>query len=265
MSLQSSFPSSPKFSAVIIEDEPLAAERLANLIRNRHPEYHIQFFAETVRDSIEHLIQHQPDVIFCDIHLADGISFEIFERIKIQAPVIFTTAYDEYTLDAFDINSIHYLLKPIDENDLAKALKKFEAHHSDHSRDLDRVVRKMLTQKTKRFLLKAGQRIVPKKEDELAFFFIQNKVVHAADITEGKVYMTDFTLEQLESEMLSKDHFFRINRKQIVNKDAVVSLKPYPNQRLSLSLTIPCSHELVLSREKVNQFKKWITDSPSFS
>lgn len=248
--------------ALIIEDEKLAANRLARLILKNHPSYEIVHTIDTVRDSVAYLKSNESmiDVIFCDIHLADGISFDIFDQVSVQIPIIFTTAYDEYTLKAFDLNSVHYLLKPIDEGDLNKAIKKLESFNEDYSyRDLQTILSRFGKDKTRRFLLKSGQRLVPKKETELAYFFSQNKVVHAADIQQGKVYMTDFTLEQLESELLSQHHFFRINRKQIVNKDAIATMRPYKNQRLSLSLIIPSKEELVLSREKVNHFKEWFT------
>ncbi|WP_424963473.1 LytR/AlgR family response regulator transcription factor [Ekhidna sp.] len=243
---------------IIIEDEKIAADRLKRIIANNHPNYEVLKTLDTVRDSVQYLSTHHDnlDLIFCDIHLADGNSFEIFKKLKCDVPIIFTTAYDEYTLDAFDVNSLHYLLKPIDQSDLAKAILKFEKTNSENS-DIKTILDRFGPEKTKRFLLKSGQRLIPKKESELAIFYSKNKVVHAADLIEGKVYVTDFTLEQLEQGLLSQRSFFRINRKHIVNKEAITALKPYKNQRLSLSLAIPSSEELVLSREKVNPFKEW--------
>ena len=244
--------------ALIIEDEQLAADRLKRLVNQNHPNYEIVAILDTVRDSIQYLNAHHQslDLIFCDIHLADGNSFDIFQQTNCKVPIIFTTAYDQYTFDAFDLNSLHYLLKPINEADIATAIQKFESQPETDS--LKEIFDRFGPVKTRRFLLRSGQRLIPKKESDLALFFSRNKVVHAADLNEGKVYVTEFTLEQLEQEFLSNDHFFRINRKHIVNKEAITSLKPYKNQRLSLSLAIPSSEELVLSREKVNPFKEWI-------
>jgi len=244
--------------AIIIEDEKLAADRLKRLIEKSHPNYSILAVIDTVRDAVSYLKENQSqlDLIFCDIHLADGKSFDIFNQITCNVPIIFTTAYDQYSIDAFDLNSTHYLLKPIEEEALNKAIAKFELNQNG-SQDIKMILDRFGPEKTQRFLLKAGQRLVPKKDSELAVFYTRNKIVHAVDLEEGKVYMTDFTLEQLEQELLSKSSFFRINRKQIVNKDAIRSLKPYKNQRLSLSLAIPSTEELVLSREKVNSFKEW--------
>ena len=247
-------------NTLIIEDEQLASDRLKRLIEKHYPHYQVVDQLDTVRDSVS-LLSSSPnlDLIFCDIHLADGNSFEIFEQLKVDTPVIFTTAFDEYSIKAYDVNNIHYLLKPIDENDLIKAIKKFENTRSKEP-SIEDVVKHLTEEKNRRFLLRSGQRFIPKKEKELAMFFIHNKVVHATDLSEGKVFMTDFSLEQLENELLPKRQFFRINRKQIVNKEAIASLRPYKNQRLSLSLAIPSSQELILSREKVNTFKAWFAE-----
>jgi len=244
-------------NTIIIEDEKLAADRLNRLITDNHPQYEVLNTLDTVRGSIKYLASNHKnlDLIFCDIHLADGNSFEIFDKTKCDVPIIFTTAYDQYTLEAFDHNSLHYLLKPINEEDLSKAISKFENSRADQS--LQKVLKHFVPGKTNRFLLKSGLRLIPKKESELAMFYTRNKVVHAADLSEGKVYVTDFTLEQLENDLLPRQSFFRINRKQIVNKEAITAMRPYKNQRLLLSLAIPSPEELVVSREKVNPFKKW--------
>ena len=247
-------------NVLIIEDEQLAAERLERLIKEHYPRYAIVDQIDTVRDSISTIQSTSSiDLIFCDIHLADGKCFEIFKEVKTKIPIIFTTAYDEYAIEAFDLNSVHYLLKPIDEDDLRKAISKFEdTKQDDHS--IEKVLRQFIQEKPKRFLLKSGQRMIPKKESEIAFFFTQNKITQASDLSEGKMYFADYTLEQLETKILPKEVFFRINRKQIINKEAVSSIKPYKNQRLSLSLNIPSSQEFIVSREKVNSFKAWFTD-----
>ncbi|MEO1254365.1 MAG: LytTR family DNA-binding domain-containing protein, partial [Bacteroidota bacterium] len=143
--------------------------------------------------------------------------------------------------------------------DLKKAVAKFEEGNNTVN-SLEKVMQQFLVDKPKRFLFRLGQKMIPKKDDEVALFFISNKIVHATEFAEGKVYLSDFTLEQLENEVLSSEIFFRINRKQIVNKEAIASLKPYKNQRLSLSLKIPSTQELIVSREKVNSFKAWFLD-----
>ncbi|NQZ74823.1 MAG: response regulator transcription factor [Ekhidna sp.] len=246
---------------LIIEDEKLAASRLARLLLKVHPTAEIIHTTDTVRDSIQYLKTNngQLDLIFSDIHLADGTCFEIFDTLDLTVPIVFTTAFDEYTIKAFDFKSLHYLLKPIEEEDLIKALKKFQRIGNEKN-DIKEILNRFGKEQTKRFLLKSGQKLIPKKQSELAYFYSQNKIVHTVDITDGKTYLTDFTLEQLENDLLSNQDFFRINRKHIVNKEAIKEIKPYKNQRLTLSLAIPTKEEFILSREKVNHFKEWFIE-----
>jgi len=253
--------------ALIIEDEPLAAERLQRLIEDNFNDIEVLGSIDTVKESISYLTKNKEnlDLVFCDIHLADGLSFEIFQNIEVDTPVIFTTAYDEYSIDAFKVNSIQYLLKPIQEKDVIEAIDKYEKYFSqrvsapDFSQ-LRQFFKASEHQQPKRFLVKSGLRLIPKKADEIAIFYTDNKIVHALDLNEGKIYLTDFTLEELEERHLDTSKFFRINRKQILNIESITSMKPYTGQRLSIDLSVRCNFDIIVSREKVTQFKKWFTD-----
>lgn len=248
---------------LIIEDEQLAADRLQQIIEHTEHSIEVKGVMDTIRDSVGYLEDHQAslDLIFCDIHLADGLSFEIFKQIEVDVPVIFTTAYDEYSIDAFKVNSIDYLLKPIKAEEVAIALNKYQKFHQNHQ-EIDNSALKSLVNKIKgpgqkRFLVKSGIKLIPKKMEEIGLVFIENKVVQFHDFPSGKAFMLDFSLDDLMSKELDPDLFFRINRKQIVNIEAIEEIKPYFNQRLSLTLKFPTSFDLIVSREKVNDFKKW--------
>lgn len=249
-------------NVLIVEDEIFAAERLERILKKRFPYINVIGQTDTIRDTVAFLTNaaKEPDLIFCDIQLADGLSFEIFKQVQTEKPIIFTTAYEEHSIEAFNVNSVHYLLKPINEEALAAAIEKYEKVHGNKNQSLDmETVSKLLPKKQKRFLVRAGIKLIPKKEEEISIFFIGNKVVQLLD-REGKSFLTDFSLEELEKEELSQDHFFRINRKYLVNKESIASIKPHENQRLLLTLNIPNRFELVVSREKVSEFKKWFLD-----
>ncbi|MEM6643707.1 MAG: response regulator transcription factor [Bacteroidota bacterium] len=249
---------------LILEDEPLAAERLQRIIEKNFATIEVVDSLDTVKSAVKFLEEREDelDFIFCDIHLADGSSFEIFEQIEVKTPIIFTTAYDQYSIDAFQVNSIQYLLKPIKEEDVIKAVKKYENIQQQKASqikldDLKKILISPQEPSTKRFLVKSGMRLIPKKNSDIALFYIENKVVHVLDKNDGKSYITDFTLEELEQEHIDSSQFFRINRKQIINAEVIRAMKPYVGQRLSLELTIRNTFDIIVSREKVTQFKKW--------
>ncbi len=251
---------------LIIEDEHLAAERLQRIIQKNFQNMEVLESLDTVKDGVEYLTEHAEDLdlIFCDIHLADGSSFEIFEKIDVKTPIIFTTAYDQYSLDAFNVNSVHYLLKPIEEKEVIDAVKKYERFQGSQNpnfrlsdlKDLLTIPKK--TDK-KHLLVKSGMKLIPKKVEEIALFYIDNKVVHVVDIKDGKSYLTDFNLEEIEQNQTNPDQFFRINRKQIINMEAITAMKPYIGQRLTIDVAVKCNFDIIVSREKVTQFKKWFT------
>lgn len=255
-------------NTLILEDEPLAAERLHRIIEKNFSNITVKESLDSVKEGVRYLSENADDLdfIFCDIHLADGSSFEIFDQVDLKTPVIFTTAYDQYSIDAFKVNSVQYLLKPLKEKEVIAAVAKYEllqGHKASQVKleDLKRILINPQEQSGKRFLVKSGMRLIPKKNDEIALFFVDNKVVHVIDKNDGKSYLTDFTLEELEQNHLDPSKFFRVNRKQIVNADVIESMKPHFGQRLSLDLYVKNNFDIIVSREKVTQFKKWFTGS----
>lgn len=251
--------------SLIIEDEHLAADRLQRIINKNFKDMEVVESLDTVRDGVDYLSKHETDLdlIFCDIHLADGSCFEIFEEVHVKTPIIFTTAYDQYSMDAFKVNSVHYLLKPLKEKDVIAAVNKYELFQGHKNENINLSDLKALFGKpkeaNKRFLVKSGMKLIPKRTEEVALFYIDNKVVHVLDRNDGKSYLTDFTLEEIEKDFTNSDQFFRINRKQIVNMEVIDAMKPYVGQRLSLELGVRNNFDIIVSREKVTQFKKWFT------
>ncbi|MBL0308028.1 MAG: response regulator transcription factor [Chitinophagaceae bacterium] len=244
---------------IIVEDEKLATERLQTLLKTYDSSIEIIACLESIEDTVHYLKNHShPDLLLLDIHLSDGHSFEIFKQVSYNRPIIFTTAYDEYALDAFKMLSIDYILKPVSGEALATALNKFKSMSLSFSAtDLSRVSQGWKDQRyKKRFLGKIGQRLFFIDADEVAFFQADNKIVYLAD-KEGNRYIIDHTMERLE-EQLDPQHFFRLNRKFIVNISAIQQVKPYYNNRLRLSVKgANQQEEMVISRERVADFKIW--------
>lgn len=247
---------------VIIEDEMLAAERLQLLIKKYDPSINILATLESIEESVQWLqARPAPDLLFVDIHLSDGHSFEIFKKIKLHKPVIFTTAYDNYALDAFQLFSIDYILKPITAEALGAAINKYKAiatHLTANNYALlsDQVKENFSARYKNRFLAKVGQRSFFLQAEEVAYFFADNKIVYLVD-KEGNRFIINFTLEKLEP-LLDPHHFFRVNRKMIIHARSIEQVKPYFNNRLKLTLKeIKTDEEIIISRERVNDFKEW--------
>ncbi|MRX37984.1 response regulator [Flavobacterium sp. LC2016-23] len=251
---------------LIIEDEKPAARLLQRKLEK------LDIAVETMLHSVEESIQwfsnnKHPDLIFLDIQLSDGLSFEIFEKVNITSAIIFTTAYDEYALKAFKLNSIDYLLKPIDEDDLDVAVTKFrtrlpklETETTNLQLDFEQI-RKMLSNPfeknyKKRFTVKIGQHLKVVTTDEIECFFSENKgtYIHTFD---NRNYLIDSTLEILEQELDGKD-FFRVSRKFIVPLTAIKEIQVYTNSRLKVILPSYKEDEVIVSREKVQDFKSWL-------
>lgn len=247
---------------IIIEDELPAARQLAKLLENFSSEIEILATLDSVASSIKFLLTYPPvDLIFMDIQLADGISFDIFSHVKITTPVIFTTAFDQYSLKAFKVNSIDYLLKPIDENELIKALEKHQQLYPTMPNQLSDKILKLLqdvnTIKYKeRLLIKRGQQLSYLKTESTAYCYADGKLCYAIDFS-GKKYLLENTLSQLE-EQLQPDSFFRINRHLVVNIEAVKTVHTWHGGRLKLEVLPPTETETVVSRERVNDFKEWL-------
>lgn len=254
-------------TTLIIEDEKPAARLLQRKLEKL--DIAVKTMLHSVEESIDWFTNNQhPDLIFLDIQLSDGLSFEIFEKIDIQSAIIFTTAYDEYALKAFKLNSIDYLLKPIDEDDLEIAVTKFKnripkaADAGNQNLQLDfEQIRQMLSNPfeksyKKRFTVKIGQHLKVITTDEIECFFSENKgtYIHTFD---NRNYLIDSTLEILEQELDMKD-FFRVSRKFIVPLTAIKEIQVYTNSRLKVILPTYKEDEVIVSREKVQDFKAWL-------
>lgn len=248
-------------NVIIIEDEKPAARLLQRKLKKQDIE------AETLLHSVEEAInwfqnnQH-PDLIFLDIQLSDGLSFEIFDEVTINSAIIFTTAYDEYALRAFKLNSIDYLLKPIDEDDLQVAINKYKEHRPQQQNlamDFEQIKRMLVNpvdkSYKKRFTIKMGQRLKVVNVDDAECFYSENKGTYI-HTTEGRDYLLDTTLEQLEGE-LDPDKFYRVSRKYIVNIETIQDIVVYTNSRLKVILPT-YSDEVIVSRERVNDFREWL-------
>ncbi|MEM6965994.1 MAG: LytTR family DNA-binding domain-containing protein [Bacteroidota bacterium] len=247
---------------LIIEDERPAALRLTKLIQKAAPHADIVEVIDSVEASVKWLNHfEQPDLIFMDIQLADGLSFDIFQQTIIKSPVIFTTAYDQYTLKAFKVNSVDYLLKPIDPDELKKALTKYEQiYHQPQQYDqsaIYQLIQNIQKKKYKeRFLVKTGQQFSYVPINDIAYFYSEDKVVCAQN-NNGKRHILDYTLDQLE-DCLDPDAFFRINRKYITKLSAIKKINTYFNSRLKLQLLPAPNAEVIVSRERVGNFKNWL-------
>jgi len=247
---------------LIIEDEKPAARLLQRKVEKL--DLHVNTMLHSVEEALTwfHNNQH-PDLIFLDIQLSDGLSFEIFEQIDIKSAVIFTTAYDEYALRAFKLNSIDYLLKPIDEEELEVAISKFKNQFQKNtisSLDFEAIKRMLVNpiekEYKKRFSIKIGHQLKVIPIEEVECFYSENKgtYIHTID---NRDYLLDTTLEILETELNPKD-FFRINRKFIVPLKSIKEIQVYTNSRLKIVLPSYKEDEVIVARERVGDFKEWI-------
>lgn len=250
---------------IIIEDEILAADRLADLIRSVEPEAIISDRFDSIQDSVEYFKSGgNADLIFMDIQLADGKSFDIFNQVDVNAPVIFTTAYDQYALEAFKTNGIDYLLKPVQKEDLERAIKKYKgltsADGTFGEKELT-ALRNLLKTSSggykERIMIKSGNKLQYKPVDSAAYFYADGKAVYMAVRGEGTRFLIDHTLEELE-QILDPKHFFRISRKFLVNFNAIAELRGLVSSKLEIKLNQPCEHELVVSRERAADLKAWL-------
>lgn len=248
---------------LVIEDEKPSARRLKRMLATL--DVAVQDMLHSVEEAIEWFQNNEhPDLIFLDIQLSDGLSFEIFDTVAVKSAIIFTTAYDEYALQAFKLNSIDYLLKPIDDEDLEKAVSKFKERipkQQDVSLNFEDI-KKLLgatpvdREYKKRFTTKIGQHIKMIPVDEIECFYSENKGTYAATI-EKRNYLLDTTLEHLENQ-LEPQTFFRVSRKHYVNIHAIKDIVSYTNSRLQIKLNHWDEQEIIVSRERVKDFKTWI-------
>jgi len=249
-------------NVLIIEDEKPAARRLNRMLASLNID--VSEMLHSVEESLNWLQNNEhPDLIFLDIQLSDGLSFEIFEEIEVKSAIIFTTAYDEYALKAFKLNSIDYLLKPIDEDELEAAVNQFKKQQPKQAEvqvNLDDI-RKLLINPIdrkfkKRLSIKVGQHIKIIPVDDIECFYSENKATYIHTL-EKRNYLLDNSLEKWE-EQLNPEQFFRVNRTFIVHINAIKDIISYTNSRLKLVLETYNDQEIILSRERVKDFKNWI-------
>jgi len=248
---------------LIIEDEPHAADRLISLVLHLQPDIEISANIDSVKRSVDWISKNPPvDLIFMDIQLADGLSFEIFEKVEVKVPVIFTTAYNEYALKAFKVNSIDYILKPIDKHELEAAFKKYQTlaqNQSVPNKMLESIgyAMQMLTKKYKeRFVIKVGEHLKSVEVSEILFFFSLEKTTFA-QTSDGRKHILDFTLDQLDG-FLDPKRYFRINRKYIVSMDSIQDMISFTNSRLKIVLKTSDDSDVIVARERVLEFKEWL-------
>ncbi|WP_293740596.1 LytTR family DNA-binding domain-containing protein [uncultured Parabacteroides sp.] len=252
--------------ALIIEDEKAAVRNLQALLSEVAPDMEILAVLDSITETIDWFGTHDmPDLVFLDIHLADGSAFEIFGHVEISCPIIFTTAYDEYALKAFKVNSIDYLLKPIDGNDIRKALDKLDHLHGESSssgnepdyRSLIRALKKEESYKTHFLIPAKGDKLMPVSTAMILFFHIDDGVVKAV-LTDGKECLFPQTLDEL-TDSLNPALFFRVNRQYLISRKAVLDIDLWFNGRLSINLKVPVAEKILVSKARVGEFKEWFT------
>jgi len=248
---------------LIVEDETPAAEKLERYLKKYSASITIEGIVGSVKEAVEWLHENQSkiDLIFMDIQLKDGVSFQIFKQIKIQKPVIFITAYNEFALDAFKVNGIDYLLKPVTFIDLSNSLKNLESL-SAQLRWNDTKAAKVSSYNTtparvykSRFMVKLGDHIRSITTDQISFFFADGRDVYLVT-DQTRKFIIDYTLENVE-EILDPKHFFRVNRSYILHINAIQDVVVYSSSRLKITPGIKWEGEIIVSREKVNEFKEW--------
>lgn len=246
--------------ALIVEDEILASKHLLQVL-GEVGGFVVLAVLESIRETISWLEKNpQPDIVFMDIHLSDGSAFEIFKNTKITCPIVFTTAYDEYALKAFKVNSIDYLLKPIEVEDVKAALKKLEELSTNGTREI--AINGLIntfskgSKYKKHFLIPVkGDKLIPVQTADLACFYVDSGIIKALTF-EGRSFNIDFTLDEL-NDMLDPEFFFRANRQYIISRKAIKDIDLWFNSRLSVNLNVSVPDKIVISRGRIPEFKTW--------
>lgn len=253
--------------ALIIEDEKAAARNLKALLAEEAPQIEVLDVLDSISECVDWFgAQAMPELVFLDIHLADGSAFEIFDRVDITCPIIFTTAYDEYALKAFKVNSIDYLLKPIDRNDISRALDKLEQLQKDPSSaqiipDYTSIIQALKREenyKTHFLVPVKGDKLLPVSVDMVLFFHIDEGMVKAV-LTDGKEYIFTQTLDEL-ADSLNPSIFFRVNRQYLISRKAVQDIDLWFNGRLSVNLKVSVKEKILVSKARVGEFKEWFVN-----
>jgi DNA-binding LytR/AlgR family response regulator len=246
---------------LIIEDEPASAQRLKKLAEEIEPDIIVLDMLDSITASVEWFKTHtEPDLVLSDIHLADGLSFEIFKQVSLSCPVIFTTAFDQYAIQAFKLNSIDYLLKPIKKTELADAIRKFHKVKPGVAgfdlSQLSALLGKQEKDYLKRLMIRIGQHIKVVEIKDLAYFYIDEKIVFGVSFTKDR-YPMDLSLDQLEKQ-LDPERFFRINRGFIISLESIETMITYSKARIKIKLKPPCEVESITSTERSAEFRDWL-------
>lgn len=248
---------------LIIEDESIAAQALELLVKETSPEAEILSVLQTIEESVGWFEENSmPDLVFMDIHLADGSSFAIFEKVEITCPIIFTTAYDEYALKAFEVNSIDYLLKPINKLDLERALNKYQNLTSNMEKaSLEGLLAQMGTLRKKYktcFLIPERDKLIPLATSNIAYVYIDTKTVKAIAM-DGHTYYLNQTLDEIMAQ-LDPEQFFRANRQFIISRLAVKDMTVWFGNKLAVNLTVAVPEKIIVSKARVGEFKTWFAE-----
>jgi DNA-binding LytR/AlgR family response regulator len=255
-------------NVLIIEDESATARRLQKLLNEIDPSIQVLAIHESIAQTVNWLETHgEPDLMFMDVNLSDGLSFGVFEEVEVNCPVIFTTAYDQYAIQAFKVNSIDYLLKPVNKDSLADSLRKY--HKLQHTEgeakidiarlDIAKLAVALGIQKPdymKRLIVRYGEVIKAIEIKDVVYFYSDEKIVYMV-LKEGKSYPVDFTLDHLEMRM-DPEVYFRINRKFLISYYSIEKMISYSKSRIKITLNPPCALEAISSTERSGEFKEWL-------
>jgi DNA-binding LytR/AlgR family response regulator len=249
---------------VIVEDEPLSVGLLSNLIVKHISGAQIIGVCDSIESAVSWFKNNScPDLVFMDIQLADGVSFEIFREVSISSPIIFTTAYEEFTLQAFRVNSIAYLLKPISPDDFKDAIDKFlslqESTRQEIAHQVSQLIQSGGLQQSSyrnRFLLRKGERLIPVEENSISFFMSEDKTTLCVS-NDGQQYMMDVTLDALSAQV-NPDMYFRVNRKYLITRGSLEDIRLHLNGKLKLTLKSCKDSDIYVSRDRASEFRKWL-------
>lgn len=248
-------------TVLIVEDEILAANQLKRFIKDYDPQINILPVADSIREAVEVLLDCKPDLIFMDIQLADGLSFDIFRLVDVQSPVIFTTAYDHYAVEAFKVNSVDYLLKPIQSSAIENAFGNFEAKKQffsnlNQKQNVANSAKSTNQSYKERFLVKVGNKLIPVEESEINHFFAEDKWTYLVTRM-NKKYIVNYTLTELET-LLDPGKYFRLNRQFTVPKSSILSLETYFKGQVIAKIRLLESEKIVVSRQQTPLLKQWM-------
>lgn len=246
---------------LIIEDELVAAQQLQRLLADADPQLQVLAVLQSIEESVEYFAEHAaPELVFMDIHLADGSSFNIFEQVKVECPIIFTTAYDQYAMQAFKVNSIDYLLKPINPSDLERALEKYRKFSAPVQSDmlaLMQMMKQQYKQYKSYFLIPVSDRLMPLAVADIAYIWLDNKVARIVT-KDNRTYAMDKPLDVL-MEQLDPNLFYRVNRQFVVAHDAIKDIGFWLLGKLKLNLCVPVPDNIIVPKAKVPEFKSWFS------